>query len=545
MSTQTPQLPRREFKSKTPIRRSGVLPRRQRSWGHVTRHQASGHAFLLRRISDGVALRDTTMLNEALRVQPRALIVSAVLGVVLLAGAFIYSILKPAGTAGANTILSDRTSGALYVMVNDKLHPVLNLASARLIIGKPDNPTSVKSAELDKHPRGALLGIPGAPERIVQDPARDALWTVCDAVGGQDRGTTVISGPLSTGSGRATEIQGNQAILATGDNGASVWLIWGGRRSHIDLADAAVAASVGISHDTPPPRAINTQLLNLVPESPALVVPFIPNRGDPPRFVWPAPSPAPLIGSVVADHRDNQTHYYAVDGDGLQPIPATVAAMLRADNSFGLIDPPILTPDQVRKTPVAHDIPVGDYPQDAMTVINPVSDPITCGQWIKNAGAPTSSLTLLAGQSLPLSADEHPLTLTHPGIGTATRVMLPTGRGYFAQITGQEPTSPTKEAQYWISEHGVRYGIEGVNSEKPEAALGQSPDVPSLPIPWSILSLLAPGPTLSKTDALVEYDGQVATPVPVGVAVIAPPAQPTPPLPPAPAAAPDPDEGHR
>ena len=50
-----------------------------------------------------------------------------------------------------------------------ELHPVLNLTSARLIVGKPVNPTTVKSTELDKFPRGNLIGIPGAPERMVQN----------------------------------------------------------------------------------------------------------------------------------------------------------------------------------------------------------------------------------------------------------------------------------------------------------------------------------------------------------------------------------------
>ncbi|MCV7083956.1 type VII secretion protein EccB, partial [Mycolicibacterium insubricum] len=42
--------------------------------------------------------------------------------------------------AGTDVVLADRASSALYVRVNDQLHPVLNLASARLIAGKPVSP---------------------------------------------------------------------------------------------------------------------------------------------------------------------------------------------------------------------------------------------------------------------------------------------------------------------------------------------------------------------------------------------------------------------
>ena len=65
-------------------------------------------------------------------------------------------------------MLAERSTNALYVVVNDQLHPVLNLASARLIVGKPDNPTVVKSSEIDKLALGNTLGIPNAPSRIVQ-----------------------------------------------------------------------------------------------------------------------------------------------------------------------------------------------------------------------------------------------------------------------------------------------------------------------------------------------------------------------------------------
>ncbi|WP_409367863.1 type VII secretion protein EccB, partial [Mycolicibacterium insubricum] len=69
--------------------------------------------------------------------------------------------------AGTDVVLADRASSALYVRVNDQLHPVLNLASARLIAGKPVSPKAVNARQLDKFGRGPLIGIPGAPERMV------------------------------------------------------------------------------------------------------------------------------------------------------------------------------------------------------------------------------------------------------------------------------------------------------------------------------------------------------------------------------------------
>ncbi len=501
MTAPTPP-PRRGFKSKSV--EMGPTSERNRPWGFVTRHQISGWRFLIRRISNAVALRDTRMLTDPLRRQGRALSVGLILGVVLCVGAFILSVIKPAGTSGNQMVLADRATNALYVRVNDTLHPVLNLASARLIVGKPDVPTVVKSGEIDNFPLGNQLGIPNAPSRMVQNPARDSRWLVCDAVGGPDAGTTVIAGDPVGGPGRAAAMSDNAAVLASTDGGKSTWLIWGDKRSEIDLNNAAVAAAVGINVDTPNPRSINRALLNLIPESPPLVVPFIPNAGDPPRFPWPVPGQeAPLVGSVVVDHdENNQVRYFVVAPEGIQPISAVVAAILRANDAYGLVEPPALTPDQVAKAPKSDVVAVDSYPANPLSVVDPGTEPVTCGQWVKLSGAPTSSLTLLAGQSLPVAADAK--TLSPPG-APAAKVLLPKGSGYFVQVTGQQPASTTKESLFWISDLGVRYGLEAEKNQtsSPAEALGMTAD--PLPIPWSVLSLFAAGPTLSKADALVAH----------------------------------------
>ncbi|HEX9175259.1 MAG TPA: type VII secretion protein EccB [Mycobacterium sp.] len=500
-----PIQPRRGFKSKSPD--LGPNAARSRPWGFVTKHQISGWRFLIRRISNGVALHDTRMLTDPLRRQGRALSIGALLGAVLLAGAFILSILKPAGASGNHPILAERSTNALYVVVNDQLHPVLNLASARLIVGKPDNPTVVKSNEIDKFTLGNTLGIPNAPSRMVQHNSRDARWMVCDAVGGPDTGTTVISADPVPGPGHATALPATSAILATSDGGRTTWLICGNKRSQIDLHNPAVTAAVGINVDTPAPRAIDRALLNLIPESPPLVVPFLSNAGDPPRFVWPAPEmAAPPVGAVVVDHdEDNKLRYYAVTAEGIQQISPVIAAILRANDAYGLVEPPALTPDQVAKAAKADPVPVDDYPADRLQVLDPITDPVSCGLWVKLDGAPTSSMALLAGQSLPVAEDAKPLSLTEAGPTTAQRVILPRGSGYFVQVTGQQPQSATKESVFWVSDLGVRYGLEAAEHEPtgPAEALGMT--AAPLPIPWSVLSLFAPGPTLSKADALVAH----------------------------------------
>ncbi|WP_046322605.1 type VII secretion protein EccB, partial [Mycobacterium sp. UM_Kg1] len=145
--------------------------------------------------------------------------------------------------------------------------------------------------------------------------------------------------------------------------------------------------------------------------------------------------------------------------------------------------------------------------------------PVTCAQWSKPAGASTSSLTLLSGSTLPLREGVRTLDLVGAGVGgTAARVALTPGTGYFVQSVSSDPTADAKAGPlFWISDTGVRYGI---NTEAGSAggdgdtvsALGLSE--PALAVPWSVLSQFALGPTLSRADALLAHDGLAPDPSP-------------------------------
>jgi type VII secretion protein EccB len=499
---------RRSFASRTPVNDNPdqVVYRR----GFVTRHQVTGWRFVMRRIASGVALHDTRMLVDPLRTQTRAVLMGVLLVITALVGCFVFSLIRPNGTAANNAVLADRSTAALYVRVGEQLHPVLNLTSARLIVGRPVNPTTVKSSELDKFPRGNLIGIPGAPERMVQNTAKDANWTVCEAVSGPATGVTVTAGaPDSTGA-RAAALNTGHAVLVRNPTGT--WLLWDGRRSRIDLADHAVTGALGLGSDIPAPRPIAAGLFNAIPEAPPLSAPAIPDAGSPPRFPLPVSAP---VGAVVEAHALDATTgngmlYYAVLPDGLQPISPVLAAILRNSNSYGLDQPPRLGADQVAKLPVSRMLDTDRYPDQRISLVDAAHDPVTCAHWSKPAGATTNSLTLLTGSALPVPEAVHTEDLVGAGTGgTANRVALAPGTGYFTATVGQNAVSPTAGSLFWISDTGVRYGIDsegGTNvPAKTAEVLGLNP--PATPIPWSMLSLFAPGPTLSRADALLAHDG--------------------------------------
>src|SRR6516165_6109019 len=514
---------RRSFSSRTPANDNPdkVVYRR----GFVTRHQVSGWRFVMRRIASGIALHDTRMLVDPLRTQSRAVLMGALILITGLVGCFLFSLIRPNAQAGNNAVLADRSTAALYVRVGDDLHPVLNLTSARLIVGRAVNPTTVKSTELDRFPRGNLIGIPGAPERMVQNASHDANWTVCDAVSGSSRGArstgvTVIAGPPDCDGARATVIHANQGILV--DNGTSTWLLWDGKRSQIDLANHAVTNALGLGagdSDVPAARPIAQGLFNAIPEAPALTAPLIPNAGAPAGFSVPAPIGAVVVSYGVEQNSSGTVRYYAVFPDGLQPVSPVLAAILRNANSYGLEQPPRLGADAVAKLPVSRMLDTARYPDQQIVVVDAAKNPVTCAYWSKPAGAATSSLSLLSGSVLPVPAAVRTVDLVGGGAqgndSTATRVALAPGTGYFTQTVGGGAAAPAAGSLFWVSDTGVRYGIDteageaagnpATGNSKTVEALGLSP--PAVPIPWSALSLFAAGPTLSRADALLAHDG--------------------------------------
>ncbi|MDA2891412.1 type VII secretion protein EccB [Mycolicibacterium sp. BiH015] len=493
---------RRSFTSRTPVNENPERVGYRR--GFVTRHQVTGWRFVMRRIASGVALHDTRMLVDPLRTQSRSVIVGALILVTGLIGCFLFSLIRPAGDAGTDAVLADRDTAALYVRLGDQLHPVLNLTSARLITGRADNPAMVKSSELDQFPRGNMLGIPGAPERMVANASRDAYWTVCDAATGSVTGVTVIAGRPAEDGERAVALPPGYAVLA--ENEGRTWLLWNGKRSAIDLADRAVTGGVGIGVDAAPPQPIASGLFNAIPESPALVTPAIVGAGLPSDLGLPEPFP---VGSVVVaydtDGSADTLRHYVVLMDGLQPISPVVAAILRNSNSWGLAQPPRLEADVIARTPQAEAIDTGAYPEERVTLVDTAADPVICAAWAKPEGAQHSSLNLRSGAALPIPEGLRPVGLVSAGVagGPANQVAMPPGTGYFVESSG---------ALFWVSDTGVRYGIDSGETVE-DLGLTSAP----LPIPWSVLSQFAAGPTLSRGDALLAHDTLAPNPAPARV----------------------------
>lgn len=143
----------------------GPERRRRRGFRLTAKYQVPGWRFLYRRLQHALVRRDTRMIDDPQRAQAGPLMLGLVLAAVLCRLGGVRSVF-PGGLVKDSKIAVDKDSGALWVRVGDQLDPVTNLTSARLIVGRPENPVKASSSEINKYPHGSLVGIVGAPVDI-------------------------------------------------------------------------------------------------------------------------------------------------------------------------------------------------------------------------------------------------------------------------------------------------------------------------------------------------------------------------------------------
>ncbi len=466
----------------------------------TTKVQVSGWRFLLRRVEHAIVRRDTRMFDDPLQFYSRAVTAGIVIAVLICLGAALLAYFKPLGKRGGDNLLVDRTTNQLYVVLPDsgQLRPVYNLTSARLILGNNGTPVAVKSAELDRMPKGQPLGIPGAPYATPVSAAPESQWTLCDTVIKPESvaptlETAVLITPLTTDSSVGA-MRPDQGMLITYKN--QDWLVTDAGRHAIDLSDRAVTSAVGIpvtARSTP----ISEGLFNALPDAGPWRLPDIPGAGGPNSVGLP---PELVIGSVLTTVTDSDEQHYTVLPNGVAKVNDTTAAALRATNSYGLVSPPSVEPSAVSR--VVEQVYNSPLPDTAMDIPLRQEIPTLCWAWQREPGDQIPKMTVIAGRRLPL-----PVSALNTGIrqigGDAT--VHPNG-GQFVQL--QSPDARYGESMYYIDPQGVRYGLPDADTA---SKLGLT--VPRT-APWQVVSLLVDGPVLSEEAALVEHDTLPADPNP-------------------------------
>ncbi len=415
--------------------------------------------------------------------------------------------LRPAGLVGGSVIIGDRDSGAVYVNIDGRLYPALNLTSARLAAGSAAAPAWVTAGEIAKYPTAPMIGIPGAPGDLRIGSSAVSAWAVCDTAasrgGGAAPAVTAIAGELA-GAGRAAPMTPTQAILVTHRD--ATYLLWNGHRSRIDPGDRSVTLHLGLDPAVTRPVAISNALFDAMPAAEPIVVPVVPEVGTPSRWLADL-----TVGSVLEtrDAAGTVSGFYALLPGGVQKISSFVADVLRTDNPQGVAGPRLVAPDQLVSIPVVDVLNVDYYPAGRLTFVDTFANPVTCVTWQKQAGDPTAAITVASGRRLPVPAaqEAHVVSLVRddrsPDSVEADHALVLPGAANLVATTSIAAVSDSRESLYWLSPQGVRYGISW--DQPTLAALGLDART-AVQAPWPLVRTFAAGPALSRDGALLEHD---------------------------------------
>jgi len=461
------------------------------------------------------------MIHDPMRGQMRALMVGVIFSVLIAGAAGLLAFFKPTPDFGHSTIMLSKSNGGLFVRIGDRLHPALNLASARLIAGKDDPPQQVDDKFLNTVPLGPAVGIVGAPSGINGgDDMSMSSWTVCDTTRAPSIDQQAGSPTVQTTVLANDPVLGDDIQVASPDQmfltkqGDTTFLVYDGVRAAIDPADPVLSNALHLQGSQI--RDVSPGLLNSFPEVDPITPIEIQGVGEQAPYL---PSKDP-VGSILKSVDSRGDQLYAVLRDGLQPISAATADIIRYGNprSPTASEPTSISPAVVSAAPIVHTLRVDHYPVASPRFVDSESDDVVCMSWQRGSTAAASSSRLLVGHRLPMPTDAQPVLLaTADGDGPGLdSVYLKPGTGEYVESTGDQANSHAAGQLFYVSDLGLRFRISDVPTATSLGVVGvrkpgDTNEVPQF-APWTVLSLLPPGPELSQEAALIAHDGIAADP---------------------------------
>ena len=405
----------------------------------------------------------------------RAVVGGVVLSAILVVGALAAGLLAPTLPDGwdQGSLVIAKDTGARYVALDGTLYPVVNTASARLLIPSGFKVVSADADKLTGSKRGPTLGINGAPDALPgPDDLVDTGWTACtNATGGLETSIRRAADAV------ATTDKGVIATVTTG-TGVTTYLLDSGTRYTVP-PELVTPLKRALRLDTAPDFAVSAPFVNLFGAGPAIGPFTVPGAGTSLAGVDGLPNGA-RIGSIVEDSGNPGRPYLLLDGGAIAPLTPFAQAMYRIGAEAGAAD----------ALGVSGSVFAGLGRADAVwPQAWPTEVPAPLG------GTPCALLTAGTGGTKPavaLAVSDRVPTAT-----TRTTVVDP-GAGALVRAIGA--ASLTNGPVFLVDQTGVAFPVEGTSEENPIVKLGYA-DTDIVPVPQAWVALLDTGKTLSVTAA--------------------------------------------
>lgn len=458
----------------------------------TTREQAEAANYEGRRQATSLMTGVDEARRDPRRRVNRVTVAGVLIGVLVMAGFGIAGFLG----AGRGPALPDAGavlvsgSGDRYVVVEGRLHPALNLASALLVGG--GRLTTVRPAVLGALPRGLPVGIPDAPDAL--PPAAGlshAAWTVCVVPSGAPSLPPEVTVRVGVAEPAGDVVGPGRAVVARGVDGVA-WLLADGRRHR--LADQ-VPALLGLRRATPVP--LPAAVLDTVPEGTPIAVPALPPAG---AAVPGAPEPW-RSGDVVRVGADGPGRpAFVLLPDGLAPVSDLTATLLVA---AGAPERPATAAQVGAAAASPAPAPGGpDWPETVPEPVAPERDQPLCLS--TTPGEPAGDAPWAVRLSLPGTPEvpgQPPVHATGGDVpGAADAVVVARGGALVRATT----SGGGDGALTLVTDAGLRFAVP-----TPDAAVRLRYDPATAPaVPAPFVALLPAGPALDPDTAAREFTGR-------------------------------------
>ncbi|MHA5051762.1 type VII secretion protein EccB [Streptomyces sp. SD15] len=424
----------------------------------------------------------------------RTVMPSLAVGVVLVIGFIAWGVIKPAAPKGWDTpgeyIIVDSDSTTRYVVLDPNpkdskvekvLHPVLNYASAKLLLDKGKGSVlEVPGKEIDKSGirHGATIGIPYAPDRLPskEDAEEAKTWAVCErpAPGSQgaiDRAVFVFDAADAKSLENAGKVDSREALYVVDPKTKLEYLVdgkgnrflLGGESGLDDTSMEQLRSAVIGSSATAEPQPVSQEWLSTLNEGADITFPTVPSAGAS-TSVQELPAEAGTVGQVLRARDAQGEQYYVVLQNEVAAITPLVANLLVARDGTSAIQ--VSTRDIIE----ANGGSAGSFyknkgwPETVPRQANPAAT--------ASSEARTTSCSVYKGT---IGDDQKPQLAAWAGTNYPTKVITDSLSAYVSSGSGllfQEVAGATGGggATYLLTDTGLRYSLPANNDSEAEGS---------------------------------------------------------------------------
>ncbi|MCX4659766.1 type VII secretion protein EccB [Streptomyces uncialis] len=462
----------------------------------------------------------------------RGIVPGLIVGVIVLAVFGAWGMFKPSAPPGwskpyQNVIIASDSTTRYVVLKTDgkrQLHPVLNMASAKLLL-EPDQGKviSVDESVIDKGriPHGATLGIPYAPDRL--PPAKEAdtakRWAVCEQPGQGGRAIQKATFVLADREKKLTDgpsrLRGGELLYVTGPDRTRYVVDAQGTAYRVPADDELLLRTL-VRSDRAPQRVSRQWLATLRTGDPVDFPDVDGTIGATADVPGTLDTDTKKVGTILRAPDGDRTRYYVVLPDEIAPVSDFTARLLLSSRQLD----PLGQAGKAREVGPASFTPATrefagdrDWPTAEPRTVNDIAaggrDTVCNVLRAVDRDNGTTTLSTWAGTGFPA-----PLPT-----GSSSAYVTPGSGQLFRQVKGAQTKTG---GVFLVTDTGLRYALQsnsdsasddaGIGmsaaqrkeqlqeAQRAQACLGYERAVPT-PVPAAWSALLPTGPRLSTAAA--------------------------------------------